>query len=918
MAQGGIGNASRASQSRQNVFIFPLPPRAAFRPEGGHIMKRFVFVLIVGLLLFGCTSGPQVAPSATPLASANAVASPSPSPTTAVQAAGADVVQLAAQSVPSSGFSELVGVTPSAPDAYVMTTEGQVSLSASLGPINEWKFESASFTDELRKIATAGYFTKTVSYSGDQISVRWVALVNNGNGYEDGDAIEAEMSRTDRSSLCVIPQGKTADCLTPTKGQVEQLWKALESNALEESLQTLVPGLNLKDFLKVSKGALTKSGIGRDCTAYSVALTDAGIEAANAMGGRSFADLNGTFCIDTQYGFPLDVNLKSTLASANEKVVRFSTARVGVLQYPFSYNGLCTYPGRPCNNNHYSNPDIYYAPYPDATNAVLEGSTDKCQAVPGRMAMKAGDCVRFDSGDVFVLQEVGASAFSLIKYDHNHKAKGEYHITPVGDVQKDQYDLGVNIDGQVMALDVAGLTGSTADLDFIAFDQYSNAEVKPTYSRSYYSGFADTLHPTAKEAYYAIFSTHTQDEEGVQRYSSGDSINLKHGAMVAFYWFYPEPYSSVSKAGRLDDHVTAYVWPYGTDPANGTAYRLEVGKPLELGPVSKKYLSTIRLELISADLTRDGSVKIDSSSSALKESKEFMVSTDAYYDTYTVHRLCPFGVYGTGVAADEYYTGDWQFSIPSDDFKVTAITPSMTESFHAYRPSINGVPLVGPMGCDMKVNNPLAAKVPYKLAPGPYSGPAYFDATKLFKKGRNDVKMDVINCFQGSNYGGPAGSCTDFYVFYHKPANQNVPDDFRYENQTYKCQNLIRFDFYNTLPQNTNCNPLFPSDGHSTYTLPAGATNARLTMSGYSVNDGCESVVINGKTVVSGACPVCPAIVRNPVNAVLPLPDNQIDMKVHWVDSQGGKGEKGGLAIGGTLQYDAPKCVPDPLIIVDR
>ncbi len=403
----------------------------------------------------------------------------------------------------------------------------------------------------------------------------------------------------------------SSNCIIPTKDQVNQLWKSLQNNQLEEALAIFVPDATLKSLLKVEKKGSTTFA-GRPCNEYALSLTEEAVNRLNELGGATLLDLTGSVCLDTQYGFPLKSSLLSSLATVNENVVQFSTEKVRHLQYPYHFRGLCTRPGIPCDNKEYSNPVIIWAPYPEQSHEKIAPETAQTCQPAGRVKMNVGECVRYGYGHGFVLKSASGGQLSLVKFDQNLVAFGEFQIKPTGDVKKDQYDLGYDFYDKTLALAVYSISEGSADLDFISFDPDWDKPPGTEYQRKYSRGFADTAKPTAEEAYYAIFSPGSCTTEGLQKYGNSDCVNLKNGAKVAFYWYYPEPYSETTMAGRLDTRVTAYVWEKDTDVAKGQSITLDVNTPVTL--TMKE--SRIRLNLVKKDLGRDGSIELEATSAS--------------------------------------------------------------------------------------------------------------------------------------------------------------------------------------------------------------------------------------------------------------------------------------------------------------
>ncbi|MBI5225793.1 hypothetical protein HY994_00960 [Candidatus Micrarchaeota archaeon] len=119
-----------------------------------------------------------------------------------------------------------------------------------------------------------------------------------------------------------LPAGWT--CVSPSQSQVKQLWSALQGNAVDDALQLLIPGITLKDVLQVQKTG-ENAYAGRPCTGYALSLTSAGIAQLNQLGaGAKLSDLSGSICLDSQYGFPLKTEIKSTMFRLSEDVTGFS------------------------------------------------------------------------------------------------------------------------------------------------------------------------------------------------------------------------------------------------------------------------------------------------------------------------------------------------------------------------------------------------------------------------------------------------------------------------------------------------------------------------------------------------------------------------------------------------------------------
>ncbi|MDP2717305.1 MAG: PT domain-containing protein, partial [Candidatus Micrarchaeota archaeon] len=222
--------------------------------------------------------------------------------------------------------------------------------------------------------------------------------------------------------------------------------------------------------------------------------------------------------------------------------------------------------------------------------------------------------IRYGYGHGFVLKSASSGQLSLVKFDQNLVTFGEFQIKPTGDVKKDQYDLGGDFYDKTLALAVVSISEGSADLDFISFDPDWNkalaTEYATEYQRKYSRGFADTAKPTAEEAYYAIFSPGSCQGEGLQKYANADCVNLKNGAKVAIYWYFPEPYSEVSLAGRLDSRATAFVWGKDVPPAEGQTAVLEFDQPATVTSNG----SIVKLKLVNANLSRDGSIELEATS----------------------------------------------------------------------------------------------------------------------------------------------------------------------------------------------------------------------------------------------------------------------------------------------------------------
>ncbi len=583
-------------------------------------MKRLFVLVLFGLFLFGCTSGPSQ-PQATPY-----VVTPTPMPTApptpTPEPVAAAAIEAAAESIPlGGGISSLTGVESKAPEQYTITSESEFKADVALTALNRLEFDDGNFMKTLRKIATASLTQKTMSWQPsedgvNQFTILWQTQQNNaGNLVFTGAAVEVVLSKTGTSQICTHEDGEERQCVTPSKEQVDALWAALNSNAFEETLQLVAPGVDLKTLLKVEKSTKT-TYIGRACDGYTLTLTQTALDMLSAfsdVNSRTITDMKGDLCIDAEYGFPLYMNLLTSIGPVSEHVTRFSTAKVGALQYPYSFVGLCRSLGiNTCDNKKYTNPVIGWAPYPEETwEKITTETAQTCQAA-GRVTLNVGGCVRYGYGHGFVLKTASGGQLSLVKFDQNLVAFGEFQIKPTGDIKKDQYDLGGDFYEKALALAVYSISEGSADLDFISFDPDWDKPPGTEYQRKYSRGFKDTAKPTAEEAYYAIFSPGSCVGEGLQKFGNSDCADLKNGAKAAFYWYYPEPYSEFSLAGRLDTRVTAYVWEKDMAVNKGQSVALDLDKPVTLTVQG----SRIRLNLVKADLTRDGSIQVDATSSS--------------------------------------------------------------------------------------------------------------------------------------------------------------------------------------------------------------------------------------------------------------------------------------------------------------
>ncbi len=778
-------------------------------------MKRLLSLLLVGMLLFGCTQlgAPIPTPTITPTPTIIPTATPSPTP----EPVAAAVVEAAAESIPlGTSLASLTGAESKAPEQYVITTQSEFKADVALSKLSRLDFDDGDVLKTLRKIATARSTRKTMSWqpteSGvNQFTVLWEEEQNNaGNWVDSGASVEVVLSKTGASSICTRELDSEPDCITPSKEQVDAIWAALKSNAFEEALQLVAPGMDLKTLLKVEKTTMT-TYLGRACDGYSLSLTEAALDLLSALSdvnSRTITDIKGDICIDSEFGFPLSMDLLTSIGPVSEHVTRFTTARVGVLQYPYHYSGLC-FVNKPCIEGLYANPSIQSSDYPEPRQKIDAKTAAACKE-PGRMTMNVGECVRFGNGHGFVLKSAGSGRIALTKFDQNLVAYSEYQIKPSGDIKKDQYDLGRDWYERTLALAVVSISDGSADLDFLSFDPDWDKPPGSEYQRKYSRGFLDTANPENWEAYYAIFSPGTKVEEGLQKYGNADHIYLKNGVTVAFYWYYPEPYSEVSMAGRLDTKVTAYVFEPGVAVMDGKAYVLEVDKPVSIGPFLKNYPSMGSLELKSADLTRDGSIQV--------------VATSTRTATPTA-------------------------TAPPTVTATASVTASATPTASA---TVTPLPTVKLASCEVPVHFELLATLP-----------------------------SAVSC-----YNDPTGR-GDYVSQHYAPTLQ------------------------------------------ATYTLPAGATNVRYGAIGYSVNDGCEKITVNGVKVVEKSCTLpwrggnCPMSHDGSSWELAPngvtISGNTVTVVGSYADFYGGKGDNGGMTVRGIMYYQAPTCLDwrTPIVVRD-
>lgn len=114
----------------------------------------------------------------------------------------------------------------------------------------------------------------------------------------------------------------TKNCINPTQDQVEQLFAALDNNALEEAVKVFAPDLPVSELLKVENQGTSIFG-DRTCTRLALSLTPQGLAELNSLGGNAFSDLKGSACLDAEYGFPLSWSVQGSGFSASETVTQF-------------------------------------------------------------------------------------------------------------------------------------------------------------------------------------------------------------------------------------------------------------------------------------------------------------------------------------------------------------------------------------------------------------------------------------------------------------------------------------------------------------------------------------------------------------------------------------------------------------------
>ncbi|HLD75969.1 MAG TPA: hypothetical protein VI874_03050, partial [Candidatus Norongarragalinales archaeon] len=264
------------------------------------------------------------------------------------------------------------------------------------------------------------------------------------------------------------------------------------------------------------------------------------------------------------------------------------------------------------------------------------------------------------------------------------------------------YELGTNIDRQIMAVAVVSLSSGKADLDFISFDEKSNKDPEPTPApQTYYNSFKDPDNPTPKEAYY-FNSGNCQDEEGTTRQRNSYCINLRNDAKIAFFWFYPDPTSSAyNKQGTLADHVTAFVFPNRYSSDNGIAVRLDLGKEVDIGPFltgygSYAYPSKMKLKLVKADLSQEGEIQVFARSYPAKTNERIQLRSDHYFNKEKFHEVC------APVTCGEMrrlqlkavpFSSEQTLNIPSNDFRatLTRINEKYNRPAEGDRVTVNGL-----------------------------------------------------------------------------------------------------------------------------------------------------------------------------------------------------------------------------------
>ena len=306
-------------------------------------MKKEFFLLLLALFFAGCVQPPQ--PSATPSPSPDFGPSPSPTPSSpAVDAVGGNAIVVAAigrvqQQVPTSTafLAELAGVQTTAPREYRVESNGSFAPSAGLSQLTRMYFEDDEFVLSLKTVAASPHFDKTISVGPGRFEVDWKGVDSQGNAQ---GRVEVKLYAAGESSACATGKEGRRKCVTPSKEQVEKLYAALKSNAIEEAAKLVLPEGSLGKLLKVEKiGKAVYAG--RPCTEYNVSLTEEGAALLNQAGGAKLSDLKGDFCLDDEYGFPLKTELKSTLYSVSEEVIEFqsgSYGRVKQCETPFEIN----------------------------------------------------------------------------------------------------------------------------------------------------------------------------------------------------------------------------------------------------------------------------------------------------------------------------------------------------------------------------------------------------------------------------------------------------------------------------------------------------------------------------------------------------------------------------------------------------
>jgi|GEM_PF-6237239 len=285
-------------------------------------MKRILLLLLMGLVLFGCTGAPT--PSATPHPSAIATANATPSSTP--QAVAADAIQAAAGSVPlSSGFSEsMTGIKTSAPQQYELTSEIQLTGTVSLEAEHALQFAGEEYLAALKRIASSPHSQKSISFSAPMkyLKVTWESVDGNGILME---GLQAQLYVEGESKVCIYKTSATAQtCTAASREQADGLVRALRRNVLEQFLDQLYPGGKLTDLFTAQKTGKSKSFNGRPCTNFALSLTQQGLDALNQFGGNALSDLHGNVCLDDLFGFPSLFNVESAVLNASETVKGFT------------------------------------------------------------------------------------------------------------------------------------------------------------------------------------------------------------------------------------------------------------------------------------------------------------------------------------------------------------------------------------------------------------------------------------------------------------------------------------------------------------------------------------------------------------------------------------------------------------------